>query len=239
MTSEAKAVIDVSRKCSETAAELHSELTKLRLDPGGGLRQSIEKSWRSMRRKTFITDTQEKLDKYQKVLNTRILSKLDVHAVQQIEELQTLDHSVKDLAFALSQGCNTVTQLIDDQTVVIQQHIDRRFEQQAHSEALQKAQQQFKDSLFYPEIFARQDDIPKSHEGTCRWIFGAHKAESGNDSGRENEDGFESQREHDFESKRESESGAESLTGSAGRQPWFDFADWYENGQEPYWYAYS
>lgn len=223
MTSESKAVIDVSRKCSETAAELCSELNKLRLDPQGGLRQSISKSLRAIQKKKFLTESQEKLDKYQNVLNTRILSKLDVHAIQQIGELQILDQSVKDLALALSQGLNTVTQLLAIQTVPIKQHIDRRFEEQAQSEAIRRVQKQFKDSLFFPEIFARQDDIPKSHEGTCHWIFGSNKVETRGEP------------RSDFESERDGDSEVESNTESARSQPWSDFSDWLQNGEEPYW----
>ncbi|KAL8827522.1 MAG: hypothetical protein Q9191_003134 [Dirinaria sp. TL-2023a] len=214
-TSESRAVVDVSRKCSETAAELCSELKKLRLDPQGGLRQSMSKSLRAMQKKKFLTESQEKLDKYQNVLNTRILSKLDTHAIQQIGELQTLDQSVKDLALALSQGFNTVTQLLAIETVPIKQHIDRRFEDQAHSEAIRRVQKQFKDGLFFPEIFARQDDIPKSHEGTCHWIFASNKVET--------------------RGELRSDSDVESNPESARSLPLSDFTDWLENGAEPYW----
>ena len=108
MTSESRAVIEVSKKCSETAAELRSELSKLHLNPRDGLRRTLGKSFRTMQRRKFITETQKKLEKYQKVLNSRVLSKLDVHAIQQSGELENLDQSVKDLVFKLGQGFNTV-----------------------------------------------------------------------------------------------------------------------------------
>jgi len=166
----------VSKKCSTTATALLSELEKLQLKPGTGLVQAFKKTTRAVRRKTIIAEIEKKLEMYQSILNTRILSKLDAHAIQQIEQSRKLDQSVRDLAMALSQGRNTVAQLLDDQAVVIQEHIDRRFDDQAYEEAMQRAQQQFKDSLFFPDIFARQDDIPKSHEGTCHWIFDSPQA---------------------------------------------------------------
>ena len=141
MTGESKAVIEMSKKCSETAAELRSELSKLRLNPGDGLRQTLRKSFHAMQRGKFITETQEKLERYQKVLNSRILSKLDVHAIQRSGELENLDQSVKDLVFKLSQGFNTVEQLLAHQTHEVRQHIDRRIKEQAHTEALQRAEQ--------------------------------------------------------------------------------------------------
>ena len=211
MSSESKDVIDVSKKCSATAAELLSELEKVKLDLKGGLRQAIGKSVRAIRKKKFLTETEKKLEKYQSILNTRILSKLDAHAIRQTEQFDMLDQSVKVLADALSQGRNTVTQLLASQTTAISEHVDRRMSNQAHAEALQRAQQHFKDSLFFPEIFARQDDISTSHEGTCRWIFGT----PGGDS----------------DSHSEGESVAEDIRA----QPWSSFVEWLEKGEDVYW----
>jgi len=211
MSEEAKDVIKVSKECSSTATALLGELQELQLKPGSSLLQILKKSTRALRRKTIIAETEKKLEKYQNILNTRILSKLDAQAIQQIEKSRTIDQSVRDLAIALRQGRNTVTQLFADQTVVIQEHIDRRFDDQAYKGAMQRAQQQFKDSLFYPEIFARQDDIPKSHEGTCHWIFDSPQAVASN------------------------ETMGGDLTENAKLQPWSNFTEWLENDQGTYW----
>lgn len=42
-------------------------------------------------------------------------------------------------------------------------------------------QQRFKDSLFFPEIYSRRDEIHTAHEGTCQWVFkpGDHDGKSG------------------------------------------------------------
>jgi len=208
---QAEDVIGMSKECSATATALLSELEKLQLKPGSSLFQAFKKTTRAVRRKAIIAETEKKLEKYQNILNTRILSKLDAHAIQQIEQSRTLDQSVKDLAIALSQGRNTVAQLLADQTVIIQGHIDRRFDDQAFKKALQIARQRFKDSLFFPEISARQDDIPKSHERTCHWIFDSPRAISSNIS----TDG--------------------DPTRNAKARPWFDFIEWLENDQDTYW----
>jgi len=211
MSQEAKDVIEVSKECSATAIALLSEFQELQLKPGSSLFQAFKKTTRAVRRRNIIIETEKKLERYQNILNTRVLSKLDAHAIQQIEQFRTLGQSVRDLALTLSQGRNTVAQLLADQTVVIQEHIDRRFDDQAYEEAMQRAQQQFKDSLFFPEIFARQDDIPKSHEGTCRWIFNSPQTVSGNNS-----------------------TGGD-LTRNAESHLWSDFTEWLENDQDTYW----
>jgi len=211
MSEEAKNVIEVSKECSATATALLGELQELQLKPRSSVLQVFKKTARSVQRKTIIAETEKKLEKYQNILNTRILSKLDAQAIQQIEQSRTIDQSVRNLAIALRQGRNTVAQLLADQTVVIQEHIDRRFDDQAYKGAMQRAQQQFKDSLFYPEIFARQDDIPKSHEGTCRWIFNSPQTASGNSS-----------------------TGGD-LTRNVESHPWSDFTEWLKNDQDTYW----
>ncbi|KAI4262467.1 MAG: hypothetical protein L6R42_002358 [Xanthoria sp. 1 TBL-2021] len=213
-------VIDVSKKCSETAAEILTELNKLQRDPKGGFRQSFEKGILSWRKKRFLADTQDKLDRYREVLNTRILSKLDFHALQQIESYNRLDQTIKDLAVALSEGRNTYEQLLATHTTVIKEHIDRRLEDKAHEEAKLRNWQQFKDSLIYPEIFARRDDIARSHEGTCRWIFGPTQA--GNEAESMRGSSNASFQRRDVEETR--------------AQPWSNFKDWLEgDSNDPYW----
>lgn len=145
----------------------------MRVEPGGGRRQAIVKGIRALRRKKFVADSQEKLETYQRVLDTRILVGLNSHSIQQVEDFQSLDQSVKHLATALDQGHNTVTKLLADQTLGLREHIDRRLEDQACIDQEIKAQVQFKNSLFFPKIFSRQDGIHVAHEGTCRWIFEA------------------------------------------------------------------
>ncbi|KAL8939359.1 MAG: hypothetical protein Q9216_003398 [Gyalolechia sp. 2 TL-2023] len=200
--------------------KLLTELNKLQQDPKGGFRESIRKGFSTWRKKQFLAQLQGRLDRYREILNTRILSKLDSHALQQIESYNKLDQSIKDLAVGLSEGRNTYEQLLATHTTVIQEHIDRRFDAKAHEEAMLRAQQQFKDSLFYPEIFARQDDVARSHEGTCRWIFGPPKADD------------------DIQSDSPSSTVRfqAQATEHSRDQPWSNFKDWLEgNSKDPYW----
>lgn len=211
ISEEAKDVIEVSKECSVTATALLSELENLQLKPGSSMFQASKKFIRTVRRKAFIAETEKKLEKYQNILNTRILSKLDAQSIQQIEQSRSIDQSVKDLAMALRKGRNSVAQLLADQTVIIQEHVDRRFDDRAYKEAMQRSQQQFKYSLFYPEIFARQDDIPESHEGTCHWIFKSPQAISN------------------------SKSIGGDRAGNAKSHPWSNFAEWLEKHEDIYW----
>ena len=162
---------DISEQCSKTAEDLLAELAKARLELGGGRRQAIVKGIRALRRKRFVADSQEKLETYQRVLDTRILVRLNAQSIQQAKNFHDLDQNVKDLATALHEGRNTVEKLLAFQSLEIREHVDRRFNEYAQMDQDLKTQAQFKQSLFFSEIYSRQDNIHTAHEGTCRWIF--------------------------------------------------------------------
>ena len=162
---------DISEKCLKTAEDLRAELAKTCHELGGGRREAIKKGFRAWRRRKFVADSQEKLETYQRVLDTRILVRLNAQSIQQERNFHDLDQNVKDLATALYQGRNTVEQLLASQSLEIRDHVDRRLDEYAKIDQDLKAQAQFKDSLFFSEIYSRQDSIRTAHEGTCRWIF--------------------------------------------------------------------
>ena len=169
---------DVSEKCSKTAEDLLEELAKTRLELGGGRREAIKKGFRVSRRRKFVADNQEKLETYRRVLDTRILVRLNAQSIQQAKNFHDLDQNVKDLATALYQGWNTVEQLLAFQSLEIRDLVDRRLDEYAQIDQDLKTQAQFKQSLFFSEIYSRQESIHTAHEGTCQWIF----ADSGRDA---------------------------------------------------------
>lgn len=166
----------MSEKCSKTAAELLSELSRLKQGPGDGFRQVVGKTVRAIRRKKFLAETQKKLESYRDILNIRILSRLDFRTVLHDRRFDTLDEMIKNLVIALNEGRNTYAKLIADQTVAITKHIDRRYDQLNQEEARRRLRDEFIESLFYPEISSRFDNIARSHGGTCQWFFESSKS---------------------------------------------------------------
>ena len=148
-------VIEVSEKCSKTAAELLSEISKLKQARGDGFRQVVSKMVRAIRRKKFLAETQNRLESYRDILNIRILSRLDVRTVLHDERFDKLDRTIRNLVVALNEGHNTYAKLIAEQTVTITTHIDRRHDQMNQEEASRRLRDEFIDSLFYPEISSR------------------------------------------------------------------------------------
>lgn len=164
-------IFDLSVKCSETAAELLTELEKLKLKPGVSFRQAVSKSVRAIRKKGFIDEVQKKLEKYQTILDTRILVELNSRSIQHRDDFQKLDRNARDLVIAMNEGRDTVAQLLADHGLAIRNHIDQGLDSHALKMSRVSAQQQFKDRLFFPEMFSRQDHIAEEHQGTYRWIF--------------------------------------------------------------------
>ena len=161
---------DLSTKCFLLAERLLAELKTLRLEQSG-FRHAIKKSFRVIRHKSSLKEKQALLEKYQQVLDTRILLRLDARSLQEKQSLDTLNQDVQNLVIALEQGHRTLAQLLAHQGQDLKDHIDKAFEKQAHAEAESLAHQQLLESLFFPEIVSRQDQISDAFQGTYQWIF--------------------------------------------------------------------
>ena len=218
----------MATKCSETASELLAELAKLKLDTKGSLRQTISKSVRAIRKKNFLQDTQSKLERYKTILDTRILVQLSVDSFQQTNDLQCLDQNVREFVAALRQGQTTVVQLLATQGQAVLDHIDQRLDDHAQASRNLQAQQQFKNSLWFPQVFSRRDDITEAHQGTYCWIFQppddsgiAESNESGLERAGSSQDAWRREFEFDGPIKQ--------------RRQWPNFVTWLEHGEEIYW----
>ncbi|KAL8856959.1 MAG: hypothetical protein Q9178_006454 [Gyalolechia marmorata] len=158
-------VLDLSQKCSDLGKELLRDLDKLKLEKGR-LRQAILKSVRAHRQKAAIKEKQDLLNKYQRVLDTRILGRLDARSLKETQDVRCLDQSVQQLVHELEQGNSTVAQLLSNHKEILD-----RIEGKLESNPRTTANQQLLDSLFFPEIDSREDHIQDAFDGTCHWIL--------------------------------------------------------------------
>ncbi|KAL8902357.1 MAG: hypothetical protein Q9207_004760 [Kuettlingeria erythrocarpa] len=162
-------VLDLSQNCSKLGKELIEELKKLRLEKGR-LRQAIQKSVFVLRRKAAIKEKQDLLEKYQRVLDTRILLNLDTRSLKETQDMQRLDQSVQQLVAKLEQGNNTVAQLLASHNDILVR-IEGKLDNDPSATADQPAHKQLLDGLFFYKIVSPQDQIQDAFDGTCRWIF--------------------------------------------------------------------
>ncbi|KAL8774445.1 MAG: hypothetical protein Q9209_000818 [Squamulea sp. 1 TL-2023] len=163
-------ILDLSDKCSKNAEDLVAEFSKLKLDQGGQ-RQALARSFHATRRKQWLEDKQKTLDRFQHVLETRILMRLDTQSLKHTHQLENLEQNVQKLVTGLENGFKTVGQILEAQSRQMISHIDRTFEDQERRAADRQQQERFIESLYFPEISARQEQIPDAFEGTCAWIF--------------------------------------------------------------------
>lgn len=147
-----------------------TEFNKLTITPGG-TRQAIKRTFRAITQESTLKEKQSLLNKYQDVLDTRLLMRLDTRALKQSYDVQVLERSVQELVKRLEDGHRTIEQLLADHTKTLQNHIDRKFETQAQAAAVKQARDRLLESLFFPEILARHEQVSEAFEGTYEWIF--------------------------------------------------------------------
>lgn len=163
-------IIDLSVKCTKIAEDLLVELRKLGLEPNS-LRHAITKTARVIRRKALLTEKQELLEKYRRVLDTRILIRLDARSLNETQDIRSLEKGVQALVLGLEQGHVTVEQLLANHHRQLQEHIDMKFDSHAKATEDRHVYTNLLESLFFPDIVSREEQIPEAFEGTCRWIF--------------------------------------------------------------------
>ena len=85
--------------------------------------------------------------------------------------MERLDRGIQSLTIRMEQGHNTVTQLLDDHSQRIKDHISSKVEW--HTRVIEEpdAHGTLLKTLFFPEIVARQEQIPEAFKGTCGWVF--------------------------------------------------------------------
>ena len=247
-----KDVTELSEKCTKTAAELLSELSRLKQGPGDGFRQVVHKSMRTMRGKKYLAKTQKQLESYRDILNIRILSQLDFRAVLHDARFDNLDEMAKKFVVALKEGRNTYAKMITEQTATIVTHIDLRHDQMNEEEAHQRSRDEFIESLFYPEIFSRSEDIAESHDGTCQWFLKSSKPRADTEylgqASLSNAQAASSSEDPSINNSRSSlpqitledvQHDYNDLAGIAEKprvRPWDNFEEWLRSdGDNPYW----
>ena len=164
-------LLDVSNRCTETADELLNELGKLKLHQGEAWHKNFKKAVRSVFKTTKLDSLRAKLDEYQKLLNTGILVRLNAQDILQSQNLASLSLDVRNLAAGLDKGHRTVADLLPTLHRSWEGYLARQFVLQEQKLKIIKQQDEFKDSLFFSEMFKRQTEIVEAYPETCHWIF--------------------------------------------------------------------
>lgn len=166
-------LLKLGEKCSAIAEDLIAELQKLKVSGPHRKRQAIEKTFKTIWKKTAIDDIQKRLDDCRKILDHRVLVDLrkrsDLMSIQQDEGFQGLDLKVQMVITNLAQGPKTFEELkalIQDETQSVKNHVTNEFQQHQRDLAHKEYCQRFLDSLWFREIHRRQETINEAHEKT-------------------------------------------------------------------------
>ena len=166
-------ILDLSRKCLTTAKDLQDELEKYQTGSQRGLRQVVSKGTRAMWKGSTLDEIQKRLETHQRTLNTSILVRLQASNLQYTKNFDDLDKHAQNLIVSLRGYHDALSQVVANQGKITRDHIDRQLKGENYVSPSDKAVlvKEFKKSLFFPEMFSRQRQVPDAHQGTCKWIL--------------------------------------------------------------------
>ncbi|KAI9665164.1 MAG: hypothetical protein M1831_002174 [Alyxoria varia] len=146
-----EALLELAKNMSATADEFLNKV------------KDMNTTFRIMRGGKTVAEFQSKLEEYRRILDTRILLKLQLDVKSLDGHLDVLSRSVRDLYLAMDSGKNQVDQLLTSEIQSL-----RNLTLQTNDSA---AAEGLKAKLSFPEMFTRQQQISKVQLGTYQWMF--------------------------------------------------------------------
>ena len=202
----------LGRKCADTAQELISLLQQLELKRKRTFLQVASKAIKNVKKKSQVVSLQKKLDNYRRLIDSRILinlrQKSDLIAVQQNDSFQELDKKVQAMIRSLAEDSRSFDELkmiVTSESESVMRYISRTTEQHEVRKAEEEYRKTFLKSLWYSEIYRRQESIKDAHAQTFSWIF--KESES---------DDHDASKWHNFGEWLRNENGTYWMSGKAG-----------------------
>ena len=98
----------------------------------------------------------------------------DLASIQQSHDFQTLDRGVQKLITTLSEGSKSFEELrtvIGRENEATREHISKAFQQQQEQYEAKEYRKRLLNSLWFDEIYSREENIVDAHRKTFEWIF--------------------------------------------------------------------
>ena len=102
-------------------------------------------------------------------------------ALQQSEEFQGLDLKIQTIITRLAQSPQSFDELrtlIQLENQAIKAHVTSKFQKQQIDMDHDHYRQRFLGSLWYPDIYRRQETVGEAHQRTFQWIYGSHDSDT-------------------------------------------------------------
>lgn len=177
---------DVAAKCLRTADDLQIELAKLKKDSTNGATDTIKKLFKTWSRKGSIEKMEQKMEKYQNILQTSVVTQMNreqaAFILDQQDRFDRLDGILQVFIQKLADGCTSLSDLIrkeENQTrleitrnsMAVRDHFDARIGALSNDQTSELRRQHLLNSLKFPEMNSRRNNIEDAHEGTYKFAF--------------------------------------------------------------------
>ncbi|CAJ2502657.1 Uu.00g100510.m01.CDS01 [Anthostomella pinea] len=187
VSSENREFLQISEACCDTAKALSKEIHRLQDTKKPAVLKLAASIWSSRK----IAKIESQLEHYSNVLDSTILRRLDSESVMQLHNFEDLNLKTQQLSIAVSTGFQTVDQLrpklladMENATQIITKHQEDQAQQmrdvfirqEVQNRAIAARESNIKSllgSLFFAEIFAREEVIAEPDETSCSFIFSA------------------------------------------------------------------
>ncbi|KAG8533564.1 uncharacterized protein KY384_001304 [Bacidia gigantensis] len=178
LSKEEKEMRQIALKCEDCSGKLRQEVSKLRPKTRKSSLKTAKKFIRASWKRREILRMQEKLESWKSLLESSLLNRLnirlDAEAVLARQDFTQLSADLQRIIISLARGETSLAALISVEHEQTRQHSDLRFDHLEQHQVDDRHFQEIRDSLFYPEIFARQEQVEREFDGiedSYQWIF--------------------------------------------------------------------
>ncbi|KAL8791994.1 MAG: hypothetical protein Q9195_005412 [Heterodermia aff. obscurata] len=172
-----KELFEIAKDCFTIATELTTKLQALRIHDPRRKRDRIKMGYKALREKSNVQELEGRLNSHRKALDTHILLGLR----QQLDLVPDLSPAVQDLSqrvqtmiTELSHGTtafNELAKAIRNEHAETRDHITKHFLHYQNTQDHRQYRKRLLDSLWFNELWSREERIADAHRETFEWIF--------------------------------------------------------------------
>ncbi|CAF9932900.1 MAG: hypothetical protein HETSPECPRED_008477 [Heterodermia speciosa] len=172
-----KELFEIAKDCSEIATELTTKLQTLKITNAHRKRDRIKVGLKAFREKHNIQELQKRLDSYRTAFNDHILLGLRLQldlVTGSGPAIQDLSQQVQTMITKLAQGPKSLDELakaIRHEHIETREHITEQFVHHRQVQDDKARRQRLLDSLWFDELWSREERIVDAHRQTFEWIF--------------------------------------------------------------------
>ncbi|KAL9594594.1 MAG: hypothetical protein Q9219_006954 [cf. Caloplaca sp. 3 TL-2023] len=178
LTKDEKDLLDLSHKCQKCARDLQEELQKLRCQPGSSLLAATASATKALWRKHKIEGISKQLETFRSTLEFSLLHRLsrrfDEQGVRTEQSFTKLDKDLQQLITHLAESRISLAALAIRESDHTRAHTTDQIHQLEKRQSDDRLYKEVLDSLFYPDIFSRQEQVDHIFDGiedSYQWIF--------------------------------------------------------------------